>query len=240
MHRRGARPGSSSGRSGLAHDLLGVRPAQPVHEQEGDPLGHDEAAGQIEVLAHAGGVDLERLERACEGVQRTAGVRQRAGQSGPLGLPGAGRALVLLFERPDEHAGMSRGEPCIRACERRADRVALLRHRRGTSRAPAFGHLADLGLGEQDEVEARSSRRHRQRSRARRRARRCASGSCATASSAPAGRAPARSGRAARSRRRRTRRASRPHRRAVQQAVPGSPAPVARGPRRSQSASRLP
>ena len=48
---------------------------------------------------------------------------------------------------------MSRGKPCARACERRADRVALLRHRRGPSRAAAFRHFGDLGLREQHEIE---------------------------------------------------------------------------------------
>ena len=52
-----------------------------------------------------------------------------------------------------EHAGVSRREPSARARERRADRVALLRHRRGPSRPAAFRHLGDLGLRQQHEVE---------------------------------------------------------------------------------------
>ena len=74
-----------------------------------------------------------------------------------------------------------------RPCEGRADRVALVRHRRRAARR-RLGDLADLGLGEQDRRRARSFRARRRRRRARRRARRSACGSCATA--APARRGP--------------------------------------------------
>ena len=83
---------------------------------------------------------------------------------------------------------MSCGEPSARAGERRADRVALLRHRRGPpSRRlppPRRPRSAQAARGR-----GRSSRRHRLRWQARRRAPRRASGSCATGASAPEGRA---------------------------------------------------
>ena len=95
---------------------------------------------------------------------------------------------------------MSRGEPCVRACERRADGVALLRHRRGPSRARGLPPPRRPRSARAARDRGRSSRRHRLRSRARRRAPRRESGSCARGASAPAGRAPVRRGRAARCR----------------------------------------
>ncbi len=122
-------------------------------QEEGDSLGQHEPAGQVEVPPHAGGVDLQRLKRSRKRVERAAGVRERTRERLPLGLPRARAALVLLLQRPDEDGGMSRGEPRTGARERRADRVALLGHRRGPSRALAFRYLADLCLREQHEIE---------------------------------------------------------------------------------------
>ena len=114
---------------------------------------------------------------------------------------------------------MSRGEPGVRACERRADRVALLRHRRGPSRPAAFRHLGDLGLREQHEIEGdlrgdtgsggERGAELRDASPVRVPGKR----------REPEGRARVRRGRAARRRRRRSRRAFRRLRRAAPRAV---------------------
>ena len=71
----------------------------------------------------------------------------------PFGVPGAGSAFVLLHDALQQ-------DPRVRARvtragdrEHRADRVVLVRHRRGAATGP-LGHLAHLGLREQHDVTA--------------------------------------------------------------------------------------
>ena len=84
--------------------------------------------------------------------RRAAGERERGRERGPLGLPGAGRALVLVLAAEQQ---------------RRRSRARAARTRARAPRATGFrlcgivdeppplglGHLADLGLREQHDVE---------------------------------------------------------------------------------------
>ena len=84
--------------------------------------------------------------------RRTARVRERTRERVPLGLPGAGGALVLLDDRPCEDGRVPARELRARASEGRPHGVALLRQR-GRPAAGPLPHLSDLRLREQCDVE---------------------------------------------------------------------------------------
>ena len=78
--RRGAHPGSSSAARRLAHDLLRLAPGRAAPSggrRLAPPARGRRSASRFR--SHPGGVDLQRLERARQRVERPAGVRERAG-----------------------------------------------------------------------------------------------------------------------------------------------------------------
>ena len=113
-------------------------------------------------------------------VRRSARERERSGQRLPLGVPRAGCALVLLVERRREDGRVTRDETSAGPGEDRLDRVALV-GQRGRSASDLFARLVHLGLGEEHDVDARSSPARPTWSRALRPARRSGPGSYATA-----------------------------------------------------------
>ena len=120
-------------------------------------------------------VDLEPLERRRIAAAAPPAIGERVRERAPLGLPGAERALVLL-RRARRSSTPPRPDSPPRAGDRdrRADRVSLLRHRRGAARhrparAPRRPRSARAGRRR-----ARSSRTTpAATARAPRRARRC-------------------------------------------------------------------
>ena len=84
---------------------------------------------------------------------RATGECERAGERLPLGVPAADRALVLVSEAAEQDSRVRVREARTRDRERRADGIALLRHRRGPS-ARRLCDLAHLALREEHDVAA--------------------------------------------------------------------------------------
>ena len=61
---------------------------------------------------------------------------------------------MLLVEGIGEHGGVAANEPGAGAGGHRADGVALVRHRGGAALIAPLAHLSDLGLREQEHIEA--------------------------------------------------------------------------------------
>ena len=104
-----------------------------------------------DVRAHPFSVDLEAVERASDGGGRASGGGERRLERMPLGVPRAGRPLVLVDGRLIEHCDVRPNvlDACV--CEHRGHRVVLVRHRRRRAAGP-FCNLGHLGLGEEDDV----------------------------------------------------------------------------------------
>ena len=192
----------------------------------GHRLGHQQAAGRSRFARIRSASDLER-PRATRAARRRrpAGQRSSVSQRLPLGLPGAGGALVLLRHRARAARAAAPGTRRAQATPRaaRRHRVALVRQRRraAASVADASADLADLGLREQRRRRARPCRARPPRAPsapaelARRRTRAVCQGSAGSASSSSARQL----GDHARARRRRATRACPPRRRAGRRAV---------------------
>ena len=92
---------------------------------------------------------------------RGADERQRI----PLRLPLPGGALVRPLHRGEQGAGVLGGEDAEADDRLAADRVRLLRHRRGGAAqvASLLAHLTDLGAGELDHLPAELAARRRRR-----------------------------------------------------------------------------
>jgi hypothetical protein len=68
-------------------------------EKHGGLFSEDGAPGSLDVGAHAGRIDGEPIDCVRDRGQRAAGRLYDAGDGGPLGLPPAGGAFVLLGHR---------------------------------------------------------------------------------------------------------------------------------------------
>ena len=100
-----------------------------------------------------------RQSRSQAAAEPTVSSSSRSGRHSACHAPGG--ALVLVGHRRRAASRRGRGR-ASRAATRadRGDRVPLVRQRRGAAAAgDALAHLADLGLGEQDDVARRPSRR---------------------------------------------------------------------------------
>ena len=155
--------------------------------------------------------------------------RQQRGQRGPLAVPGAGGALVLLLHRAEQGADQAGGAAGAGSGGDRRDRVGLVRHRRGAAprrrpRSPRRPRSAPSARRRR-----RSWRPPRRPRPGRRRGRRSAAARCARATGCRPGPAPRRTPSAARRRSRRSRPACRRRRRT---------APAARPPPRPAGAGR--
>ena len=128
--------------------------AQLFGQCERHVLGHHQAAARFEVCLHALDVDRQAFGDVDHGAQRPRYNQRQSGEGDPFHLPAANRALVLLElcvedrrrEIGGDHRGRQRG--------RGADRIALVRQRRGTAapRRGRFERFADFGLHEQRHV----------------------------------------------------------------------------------------
>ena len=137
---------------GLPHDLGQAGGADTVAHDGVQALGDDESVGRGEVPRGGISVKLQPVDELGGVRRRPEREPQQLAQRGPLGVPGAVRALV------DKHRG---GRVQRRREVRRADRgranehrlrgVPLLRHRRRAA-AGALGELADLGAAQRRDL----------------------------------------------------------------------------------------
>ena len=129
------RPPAPARQRGVAHERASGGAAEPLGEEERDPLGDDLPTGEVEVRAHPG----RRRPRDPPATRRARPPRprrtQRARERLPLRLPGAGGPLVLLDERSGEDGGVRARElRRRRASSSRRPRCACAASR--TSRPP--------------------------------------------------------------------------------------------------------
>ena len=148
------------------------RPARPCPSTSQQP---------VQVRPHRlAGAPAARSRQARSHAGGRPGRDEQLAQRPPLGVPGAGGALVLL-----RHGGEQRGDQPGPGPPRPAALTAAtgLRLCAMADEPPgaALAHLADLGLGQQHDVPGHLGRRRRPPRRARRPARPAGSGRCATA-----------------------------------------------------------
>ena len=117
-------------------------------------FGRDHASSDIEIAPHAHRIDGQTLEHRPGVVQRACGQREGLRQRDPLGVPWAGRALVVLHRSVQHDRDQLADVPGAGEDELAGDRVALLRHRAAAA-APfliRLRDLADLGLHQERDV----------------------------------------------------------------------------------------
>ena len=101
-------------------------------------------SGEVEIGAHALGVDLEPLHQQPGLRQRARREQENLRQRDPLDLPRAGRALVVGDRGLQQRGGVLAHQRGGRVNIEARDRIALLRH--GARRAaPLVERLVDLG-----------------------------------------------------------------------------------------------
>jgi hypothetical protein len=107
-------------------------------QSHGDRFRHDEAAGQLEVRAHARRIDHEAVEAVGHRACRARGEEDQLRQRLPFRGPAPETALVLLGHGHEERGDQAGRADRRRQRDRRPDRVALVRHGR-RSAAPRRG-----------------------------------------------------------------------------------------------------
>jgi hypothetical protein len=142
---------AGGGASRVLHDLMRLLPVQGPAECRHDGLAHRH---REEVGPHPPAVDLEALEQLARGRGRTSGQVEKLGQRLPFGLPAARRSFVFLHHRGQDgchEAGAAGGAGQNRDG---ADRIALLRHGRGSPAGLVrrFTKLTDLVLGQEHHI----------------------------------------------------------------------------------------
>ena len=108
----------------------------------------------IEIAPHARRIDHQALEHRAGVMQRAGGEREGLRQRDPLGMPRAGRALVVLHHGVQHDRDQLAHVPGAGEHELAGDRVALLRHRAAAAAPLLVGlrDLADLGLHQERDV----------------------------------------------------------------------------------------
>ena len=107
-------------------DLTAQRRGQAHHHR----LGDDQPAGDIQYLAHRFGAHFQPLENLARAAQATGGDDEGGRQRLPLDMPLAAGALVVLDHGVEHQAVLFTHDLGGGQHKFRADRVALLRHRR--------------------------------------------------------------------------------------------------------------
>ena len=147
-------------------------------------LGEDQSLRDLEVRAHPVRVDVEPLDHFDHRGERAGRASSAiSGSVVPFGRPVAEPALVLLHGGRQHRRHESGHANRRRERDRRADRIALLRHRRraAAARQRRLERFADFGLREQRRRRARACRASRSACRASPRRRRTGRAACATA-----------------------------------------------------------
>ena len=88
-------------------------------------LGRDHASSGIEIAPHARRIDDQTLEHRPDVVQRACGQREGLRQCDPLGVPRAGRALVVLYHGVQHDRDQLADVPGAGEDELAGDRVCL-------------------------------------------------------------------------------------------------------------------
>ena len=140
----------------LLDDAVGVVAGHARLDQGGQgPLAEEGAVGELEVLAHAVGADVHPRGDPGGQVLHVVEADRRVGQDHPLGAGVGDVALVPEGDVLEPGLGVAAQDPGEAGDPLGADRVALVRHRRGALLAGAerlldLAHLgalqvADLG-----------------------------------------------------------------------------------------------
>lgn len=124
-------------------------------EGHGDGFGVDEAASEIEILAHARGIDLEIGRERGKVMKRAGGEADDFGESDPFGVPGAEAALMRLRLRCEDGADETGDAICGGENGGASDGILFVGHGGGSAAAGSvrFGDFGDFGLHVKREVE---------------------------------------------------------------------------------------
>ena len=79
---------------------MGLQAPEAIGDDRRDVLGHEHPPRLVQVLPHLFGMDLQPLRRLAHGGRGAAGQGEGVGERLPLGVPGAGGALVLATMAP--------------------------------------------------------------------------------------------------------------------------------------------
>jgi len=127
--------------------------AQCGDQRLGQRPGQLRVGGRAHRGRHPRGVPAQHRQRLGQPGHRRPDGRQQLGERGPLGVPGARAAFVLLLHGGQERGDQPRGAAGAGPRGDRGHRIGLVRHRRRAT--PPRRHLGDLGhlaLGEQHHV----------------------------------------------------------------------------------------
>ena len=135
-------------------DQLRLMRAELGAERHRHRLDHDQALRDVEIAAHALGIDLEPLRELGDGGERAGGDQQQRRDGMPLRLPAAEAALVLLHLAGDDGGEQVRRDGRGRDADGGGVGIALVRQVDGFAavRARRLVRFADLGLHQQRDV----------------------------------------------------------------------------------------
>ena len=95
------RPASICGPpGGRPYDLVGLQAPEAIGDNHRNVFGHEHPPCLLKVLPHLFGMDLQPLRRLSHGGRGPARQGECVGERLPLGVPGAGGALVLARHAP--------------------------------------------------------------------------------------------------------------------------------------------
>ena len=85
--------------AGLLEQVMRFAAADGLCQSQRDALGHHQPVGEIEIVLHLLGEDLQSLDQRDRVVQGPAGDQEELSQGRPFGMPAAHGALMLLRHR---------------------------------------------------------------------------------------------------------------------------------------------
>ncbi|MNP00002.1 hypothetical protein D3C76_917860 [compost metagenome] len=131
--------------------------AQALRQHNADGFGQHQALGQVQVAAHARGIDFQPFDQ-CQGLLQRPGHQAADFRQGfPLGMPQAQATLVLLGHGAEHGRQQARHPGCSADQHSRAHRVALVRHGRrpALARRRRFEYFRSFGLHQQADIAAK-------------------------------------------------------------------------------------
>ena len=148
-------------RGRFLHEHVRLHLADLLAERHRDRFGEDEAMCDLEIRSHLRRVGLQAFDDDERVRQRAAGERADFRQRVPFGVPAAQAPLVLLDHRGEHRRHQRRHARGCSQDDRRADGIALVRHRRRAAAAGRRGleRFGDFRLHEQRYIARELSQR---------------------------------------------------------------------------------